>query len=54
MVDENGMLIGNISARDLKQVKTNNIFGLLTKSCGGFVSYVKQQSIEVYQFILIY
>jgi CBS-domain-containing membrane protein len=46
VVDDNGMLIGNISARDLKQIKPNNIFGLLTKSCGAFVSYIKQQSIE--------
>jgi len=44
VVDDNKMLIGNISARDLKQVKSNNIFGILNKSCGAFVSFIKQQS----------
>jgi len=40
------MLIGNISARDLKQIKSTNIFAMLNKSCGAFISQIKQQSIE--------
>eukprot|EP01080_Neovahlkampfia_damariscottae_P007222 gene7222-11537_t len=46
VVDQSGKLMGNISARDLKYIKPNQIFSNMLKSCGQFISDIKQSIIE--------
>lgn len=46
ITDQSKKLIGNISARDLKSVPTNQIYNFMTKQTGQFISHVKQQSLE--------
>jgi CBS domain-containing protein len=46
VVDSSGKLIGNISARDLKYIKPAQIFSWMLKTCGQFISDIKQSMIE--------